>query len=342
MATDRTASTGDAAGAEATGLDPVPDPVLARFDRPRADATRLAVLSDPHVTPDAEGTWKVYHRSAERLREAVADVNRRTRDDRARGVDAVVCAGDLTKDGAPAEFAAVEPILAAAEPPVVAVPGNHDVPKPAWDDHESPSPAAFARRYATGEMPFVARAGGVDLVGLDSAGRPALSDSHEGLVGAAGRAWLAETLPDLEAPVVVLHHGVSHPREHTGRFPDADFYQVRDADPLREVLAAGGADLVVSGHIHWPATARVDGLREVVAPSVCSFPPSYLLVDVTPTGTTVRLVPLADRVGMIEAYAHARDGAAHGRGIARWADATLGDDLLVAAERVGATRYRVP
>ncbi|MFB6192555.1 MAG: metallophosphoesterase [Haloarculaceae archaeon] len=335
MATDR------AAPSEAIGLDRAPDPALAAFERPRAEPTRLAVLADPHVTPDAEGTWKVYHRSEARLRAAIADVNRRTRGERARGVDAVVCAGDLTKDGTPAEFATVDPILDAAEPPVVAVPGNHDVPKPEWDDHDTPPPAEFARRYAADGLPFVERVGGVDLVGLDSAGHSSLSSSHEGLVGPAQRDWLAETLPALETPIVVLHHGVAHPREHTGPFPDAGFYQVRDADPLRGILARGGAGLVVSGHIHWPAIARLDGPREVIAPSVCSFPPSYLLVDVTPTGTTVRLVLLADRVGMVEAYAHARRGNDHGRGIARWADATIGGDLLVAAERLAATRYRV-
>ena len=65
--------------------------LLGRFDRPAAPATTLAVLADPHVTPDADGTWKCYHRTEDLLRRAVADVN-------ASGADAAVVAGDRDVD----------------------------------------------------------------------------------------------------------------------------------------------------------------------------------------------------------------------------------------------------
>ena len=308
MATDRHGAAVD---------DPtVADAVVARLDAPRTDdPVRLAVLADPHVTGEATRTWKVYHRTVERLRTAIADVE-------SQGVDAVLLAGDLTKDGAPAEFALADELLADLSTPFVAVPGNHDVPKPRWDDHHTPPAEAFARAYAAGTYPFVERIGGLDLVGLNSASARdgSLADTHEGAVGAATRDWLTRTLPELEHPIVLLHHNLSHPRTHTGSFPDADFYQVADAAPLRETLVAGGAELVISGHIHWPAIGERDGLTELVAPAVCSYPQAYLLLEIGPEGTTVRFVPLADRPGLEEAYDHARRGNDHGRGIATWAD----------------------
>jgi 3',5'-cyclic AMP phosphodiesterase CpdA len=308
----------------AAGDPPATDAVLARLAAPRTDEpVRLAVLADAHVTGEATRTWKVYHRTVERLRTAIADIE-------ARAVDAVLLAGDLTKDGAPAEFALADELLADLSTPFVAVPGNHDVPKPRWDDHHTPPAEAFAREYAAGTYPFVERVGGLDVVGLNSASARdgSLADTHEGAVSAATRDWLARTLPDLDHPVVLLHHNVTHPRTHTGSFPDADFYQVGDAAPLREILVDAGAALVVSGHIHWPAVGERAGLTELVAPAVCSYPQAYLLLEVGPEGTTVRFVPLADRPGLEEAYDHARRGNDHGRGVAAWADDGRLADLL--------------
>lgn len=316
---------------------PVTGPTLATLDRPRApERVTLAVVADPHVTPDASGTWKVYHRTERRLRAAVADVER-------RDVDCVVLAGDLTKDGAPSEFRAADVVLEELSTPLVGVPGNHDVPKPRWDPYQAPSAEEFARRYAAGTYPFVERVGGIDLVGINSASTPdgSLADTHRGAVSDAQLDWLATTLSDLCNPVVVCHHNVLHPQTHTGSFPSGDFYQLRNAGAVRETLTAGGVECVVSGHIHWPAVGEQAGLTEVIAPAVCSFPQAYLLLEVGPDGTAVRLVPLADRAGLEEAYVHAREGNEHGRGIAAWADADMLDELLLAEEYRTGGSYRV-
>jgi Icc-related predicted phosphoesterase len=305
-----------------------PGPVLARFDRPRTpERTTLAVFADAHLTAEASGTWKVLHRTEERLRAAVADANR-------RDVDAVVVAGDLTKDGAPAEYNLADEVLAGLEAPFVAIPGNHDVPKPRWDPYDAPDREAFARRYASGHLPFVERVGGVDLVGLDSASNAdgSLGDTHEGEVGPDQRAWLDSVLPDLETPVVAVHHGVSHPSTHAEGFPDSDLYQVGDADAVAALLARHDVPLTLSGHLHWPGVAPLAGGYELVCPAVCSFPQAYVCLHVGPEGTTVELVPLADRAGLEEAYVHAREGAAHGRGVAARADSRLLDELLLAEE----------
>jgi 3',5'-cyclic AMP phosphodiesterase CpdA len=271
------------------------------------------VAADPHLTPDGSGTWKVLHRTRARLETAVRVAD-------ALSPDAVLLLGDLTRHGHPDEYALAETVLSDLDAPLVALPGNHDVPK-WWDDYDAPDATAFARRFGADGYPHHRRVGGLDLVALDSAsGDGDLYRSHEGRVTDAQRDWLRRHLPALSNPVVALHHPVLHPTDHVGEFPAADFYHLRDAAALRDLLAAHDVPLALSAHLHWPATARVDGLRELVAPAVCSFPQSMLLLDVDRHGTTVRLVPLADRAATAEAYSHAASGAAHGQGIATLAD----------------------
>ncbi len=291
-----------------------PGPVLARLSRPRtATPTRLGVVSDPHVTPTGDGTWKVYHRTETRLRTAVESLND-------VGVDATVLLGDLTRDGAPDEFDCVDAVLADLDAEWVAVPGNHDVPKE-WNDHETPPVGEFAERYGIGAYPFYLGVGDVDVFGLDSAtGESGMTDTVEGVVSRRQLDWLDDCLDYATTPVVVLHHNLLHARLHTGQFPDADCYRLRNADALRGILAAHDVPLVLSGHIHWPAVAARDGVREVISPAACSFPQAAMLVDIEPSGTTVRLLPLAGRRGSAEAYIRARTGGAHGQGIAEHAE----------------------
>lgn len=292
-----------------------PGSTLARFRRPTAARpTRLAVVADPHVTPWATGTWQVFHRTEQRLATAVADIDR-------ANVDAAVVLGDLTKDGRPVAFDRVDELLADCDTPVLAVPGDRDVPKAA-DGHRTPPVEAFAERYADGTYPFVERVGGVDLVGIDTATAPdgRLADGHGGAVSASQLDWLAAILPGLSNPVLVCHHNVSHAATRVAGLPAAHDYRVANADELAAVLTDGGVDLVLSGHAHWPAAASLSGLREVLAPATCSLPQAFLLVEIDATGTTVSLRPLADRAGFEEAYAHARNGDGRGQRLADCVD----------------------
>lgn len=72
-------------------------PLLGRFSEPRGQATTLAVIADPHISPTADGTWKLYHRMEARLQAAIADINR-------LAVDVAIIVGDLTRDGRSCEF----------------------------------------------------------------------------------------------------------------------------------------------------------------------------------------------------------------------------------------------
>lgn len=288
-------------------------PVLGRFARPRGPQTTIAVIADPHVSPDREGSWKLFHRTESRLRTAIADINR-------LAVDAAVVLGDLTRDGGAHEFDRVDELLARCAVPVLCVPGNHDVPK-ADDEHSSPPLLEFVSRYTPGSLPFRAGVGGVDIVGLNTASMPddSLSVTHRGAVSSTQLDWLERMLPETENPIVVMHHPAGRECDHGYRARPGQ-YRLANADELSAVLSANGVPLCLSGHVHWPSIAPLETGYEVGAPAVCSFPQAYLLVHIEPRGTTIELVPLTDRDGLSEAYHAARE---HPRG-ARFIAATDG------------------
>lgn len=311
---------------------PDADATLARLSAPSVDdRTRIAVVADPHLSPRAEGTPMVYHRSAERLRAALEDAER-------RDVDAVVSAGDLTKDGAPWEYDLLDEVLAEFDTPFFSVPGNHDVPKAPTEEyehgdaHETPPVDRFAERYAPGEgFPFVERVGGVDVVGLDTASTPdgSLTRTHDGELSTAEVTWLDDALEDLEAPVVLMHHNTPAMFEQFAEFRErahpemGDPPVLRNPGPLVRTLTDHGVPLVVTGHLHNVGVAETGPVREVTTPATGSFPQAYLLFEFDGTGTTVRYVPVADLEGMTEAHQARRTGGSTSAGYAAFAAVRL-------------------
>lgn len=281
-----------------------PGSVVATLAEPTADrTTRLAVVGDPHVATRAEGTSKLFDRTERHLRNAVADI-------RERDVDAVVSVGDLTKDGERWNFAAVDEILDEVDAPLYAVPGNHDVPK-AGDEHESLPVAEFAARYAPGgEFPFSTSVGDVDLVGLNTAGTAEfLRETHDGALDPDRLSRVASELDEATNPIVLSHHNLPAMFDQFRAYRDAVDSEMgippvtRDGDVFVETLAAADPAVLLTGHLHMPSTATQGGVREVMAPTTCSFPQSYLTLTVGRTGTVVRLHPVASREGIRHAYA---------------------------------------
>lgn len=303
--------------------------LMARLDRPRTDErTRLGVFGDPHLSTREAGTSKLFEQTEARVAATVADAN-------TRELDAVVCVGDLTKDGEPWNYDRFDELIADLQVPFHAIPGNHDVPKDR-DDHDTMSVERFADRYAPGEFPFHHEVGGVDLLGLNTAGSESfLTDSHEGLVREETVAWLDETLPTVETPLVLAHHNFPAMFEQVRRYRDLaepDMFVppvMRDPDPYLDVLAAHDAPLVLTGHLHMPSTAQEQGVREVMVPTTCSFPQSYLLVEVGPAGTEIRLVPVADYEETVAGYRERGTDSVTARGLTGMAATRLAQFPLV-------------
>ncbi|MDJ1433160.1 metallophosphoesterase [Halostagnicola sp. A-GB9-2] len=309
-------------------LADVGDRVLfARLERPKtADLTRIAIVGDPHVATRSRGTHRVFHRTEQRLRAVIDDVNQ-------RDVDLVVVPGDLTKDGEPWNYDRVDALLDELVAPFLATPGNHDL-RTRGDEHDCPSAAAFADRYASGSLPVRHRLGEIELFVVNSsAGSDGpYADTHRGCVSERQLEWLGAELAGATTPVVVSHHNpfpiVSEPLCTVGPW---ETFTIRDRHRLHSVLENHSVSLVVAGHHHLPSLVKRGGIRQLIAPATASYPQAYCLLEVDETGTNVWLVSHASESGRDEAYELAADGPAFRRSLLGITESML-DDLPVLYE----------
>lgn len=167
--------------------------------------------------------------------------------------DLVAVSGDLTQRARPDQFRAARAMLDRFTPPVLVVPGNHDVR--AWWHHPVERifrPTDRFRRYITPERtPTVIRPG-LSAFGLDSAhgltikgGRIRRRDL------AAMEAFFAER-PAGDLRVLVLHHHLLQ-LEALGRHDVS-----RGAQRALAAAARADVDLVLCGHLHRSHVAAVE------------------------------------------------------------------------------------
>jgi 3',5'-cyclic AMP phosphodiesterase CpdA len=159
----------------------------------------------------------------------------------------VVASGDLANRGRRAQLERAAALLRALGPPVLAVPGNHDLPYTA---------ARFVRPWAVFEDVWrttepTASLPGLHVVGLNSA-RPFRHQggalSRRQLEGAAAR--LAEAETGALRVAVLHHHLIGAPWRAARKRPVSHRNRV-----LRGLLDAG-ADLILAGHIHQAAVSE--------------------------------------------------------------------------------------
>jgi 3',5'-cyclic AMP phosphodiesterase CpdA len=193
--------------------------------------TRLLHLSDLHVGSHGE----------EHLESGVAALIERI------DPDLIIASGDLTHRGRPAQHDRAAAFLQQLGPPVLAVPGNHDIPY---------TPIArftrtfqqFERHWPTTEP--VHRSEHVHVVGLNSV-RPWRHQS--GGIRAAQIERAAELLAEA-APgalkVVVLHHHLLGAPWRSRKKP------VAKRSAVLAGLVDAGAELILAGHIHQAAVSE--------------------------------------------------------------------------------------
>ena len=159
----------------------------------------------------------------------------------------LVASGDLAHRGRRQELERAANLLRSLGPPVLAVPGNHDIPH---------TPARFVRPWTEFERIWettepTASAPGLHVVGLNSA-RPF---RHQG--GALSRLQLARAAAELARAgegalrVAVLHHHlIGAPWRAARKRP------VSRRNHVLRALVDAGADLILAGHIHQAAVSE--------------------------------------------------------------------------------------
>ncbi|GLK76856.1 metallophosphoesterase [Methylopila jiangsuensis] len=263
----------------------IPFPRLIGY---KAAVTVLAHLSDPHLGPlprftalemlSKRGLGAINWYRRRRRWHDMAVLDQIVTDVVDEEPDAIAVTGDLTNLGLEAEFLPAAAFLGRLGPAskVAAIPGNHDAyvrrivgaPSRVWASHMSCDDGGAG-------FPYVRRHGLIALIGLSSAVATAPL-AATGEVGPAQRAALAPLLRRLKAEglfrVVTVHHPVAEDGTPWLR-------RLRDADALRAVLAAEGAELVLHGHNHEPTRHAVPGpngpIPVIAVPSCSAGPTSH-------------------------------------------------------------------
>ncbi|GGE32183.1 metallophosphoesterase [Marinicauda pacifica] len=199
-----------------------------------------------------------FGREDERLVEALAEM------EKTLAPDVVVASGDLTTFGKRSEFAAARKLFERFRAPVVASPGNHDVPYANIFSRLLSPWRRFRRRMGDTIEPRFAD----DKVAIESfetsrgaqwrldwsLGRARPDQARE----IAGR--LQHNAPNGQLRVVTCHHPLVAPEGMTGRA------KTKFGGAAADVFIRGGAHLVLTGHMH-----QVFALAESHEDHVCWF-----------------------------------------------------------------------
>lgn len=173
-------------------------------------------------------------------------------DVRAAAPDAVLNSGDLTKAAKPAEFNAAWRFMNSLGAPVLAVPGNHDIPpRDLWQRFFDPR-LRWRSQLPEGSLPALTLPG-VCVIGLDTVRR-----AHWHLDWSAGgvprhrMALLRQQLQQRAEPrcLLLCHHPLRHPASLQWRRLPAH------TTKLLALLREEGVEAVLSGHLHVPQVLR--------------------------------------------------------------------------------------
>ena len=156
--------------------------------------------------------------------------------------------GDLTHRGRPAELAQARELLESLGLPLLAIPGNHDIPY-VFPKRFTRTREAWERVFTTAQPVYVSDR--LAIVGMNSV-RPWRQQG-----GALESSQLDGIAPKLERAqvgalrTVALHHHLAAPPWRAARK-----HPVRRRELVLEKLASAGVELVLSGHVHQAAVSE--------------------------------------------------------------------------------------
>src|ERR1017187_597563 len=224
--------------------------------------TRTAFVSDTHVNLRTNEPGLAYNR---RLDEAMAAIN-------AAKVDLVLIAGDLTDGGTREQMALFKGKVKQLEAPVLFVAGNHDVGLVGVGDVKTSITPERVKRFAKELGPnwYAQVKAGVRVVGINSC-----------LFGSGFKEeedqWIfleKELARPHDKPTMLLEHyplfikTADEPRNSTWNV------QPELRTRLLALVEQGGVRTVLTGHLHYPITNRLDGILFLGnAPTAFGLPP---------------------------------------------------------------------
>lgn len=171
------------------------------------------------------------------------------------GADLVVVTGDLTHRARTAQFRVARQFLSRLDAPVMAVPGNHDLPL-----FNLPMrlflPFRRYRRAVDRDLTPIRQAGPLRVLGVNSADPLAV---QRGVARPADLSRVAAVTDKGGMGIVALHHPLEHLPIVTKRL-------ARRARRALDLLEGAGVRVVLSGHLHVWATDAV--LKQTAHPGI--------------------------------------------------------------------------
>ncbi|KGJ05358.1 3',5'-cyclic AMP phosphodiesterase CpdA [Paracoccus halophilus] len=159
--------------------------------------------------------------------------------------DLVVVTGDLTHRGRSGQFAAAGSFLRRIEAPLIAVPGNHDIPLFKLTARLARPYRRYCRAIANDLEP-VAHVGHVRVQGVNSVDPTAWQRGV--ITGAQVRRVIGNLDPGC-TNILALHHPMQ-------QRPEVDKMLMKGAPEALRDLQSAGLHVVLSGHLHvWSAGA---------------------------------------------------------------------------------------
>jgi 3',5'-cyclic AMP phosphodiesterase CpdA len=211
-------------------------------------ATRIAFLSDTHVNLRTNEPGLAYNR---RLDRAVAEVN-------AAKVDLVLIAGDLTDGGTREQMELFKRKVKALQAPVLFVPGNHDVGILGDGKVKTSITPDRVKLYGKTLGPnwFAREEAGLRVVGINSclfgSGFKEEADQWTFLEKELAKPHAKPTLLMEHYPLFVT--SVDEPGRNNHNL------QPEPRQRLLALMQRAGVRAVLSGHLHYPITNRLDGI----------------------------------------------------------------------------------
>ena len=168
-----------------------------------------------------------------------------------RRPDLVVLSGDLTQRAKPVQFRAARRFVDEIQAPVIAVPGNHDVPLYRFWERFALPLRPYRRHFASELEPRLAD-DELLVVGFNTAFNFTLTGGRilRRQLAAAARAF-SSAAPGVFKIAVIHHHLLPSPN---GRAPRV----LWGANRALHGLAVAGVDLVLAGHLHHSFVALAD------------------------------------------------------------------------------------
>ena len=191
--------------------------------------TRVIHLSDLHFGKDRQDLLEPLLESIERLTP-----------------DVVAISGDFTQRARESEYREARQFLDRIEVPVLAVPGNHDIPihRPLT---RFLSPWRYYRKFISADLTPIIETSDAVILGLNSVDRFSWQTGR--MSGRQVRKACARMRPvdEHKLRILVQHHPLDHPNT-TKKKP------IPGAEKALAKLIGCGADLILSGHLHiWHA-----------------------------------------------------------------------------------------